>query len=322
MLKCDLRDKERGFTLIELVVVVAIMATLVGIVTPMFIKYVERSRQSADINTAEAAYTAAMVYFSDADGYVPAKLYYDGNDVKDSNIGIRGYGRSKGEFADFVPDNFPVWNVGGKPNDSGTANYIILTMGASGVEGLGWGVEMSAVHSDGTPKYTNRIYTVAEWNATSSHDKVERDTELFNSLEASAADMTYGELLEMAYNLGLVENRDGNVCIRIATSTVYDDKTTGNKGSDVNEIYAKTLFKKAGYNTLLSNDQTYIVASRYGGSTDVWMDLGYTFDQISHDTVLFNSKATQVVVYGEGGIEKLDGGSLDHDARVSRKRGV
>ena len=51
------------------------------------------------------------------------------------------------------------------------------------------------------------------------------------------------------------------------------------------------------------------------------MDLGYTYDQISHDTTLFNSKAVQVVVYGEGGEHQLDGGSLDHDARVERKRG-
>ena len=86
--------KDKGFTLVELIVVIAMMATLVGVITPMFIKYVEKSKQSADINTAEAAYTAAEVYFSDHDGAVPSKLYYNGNDVVDSETGIAGYGKS------------------------------------------------------------------------------------------------------------------------------------------------------------------------------------------------------------------------------------
>ena len=135
-------------------------------------------------------------------------------------------------------------------------------------------------------------------------------TDLVGGLTGKAAD-----------DLGLVEeDNDGKLCIRIATSTIYDDKTTGSKGSNVNEIFAKALFRKAGYNTSLSNDRTYIVSSRVGGSTDVWMDLGYSLEEISRDTTLYNSKATRVVVYGEGGTEQLDHGSLDHDQRVAARR--
>lgn len=40
-----------GFSLVELIIVIAIMAILIAVLAPMFIRYVERSRQSNDIST-------------------------------------------------------------------------------------------------------------------------------------------------------------------------------------------------------------------------------------------------------------------------------
>ena len=311
----------RGFTLIEIIVVIAIMATLIGILSPMFIKYVERSKQSADVANAESAYAAAMVYFSSCEGHVPPKLYYDGTDIRETDTGISGYGRSTEPFTDFVPSDFPISNVEGTPNDP-VPNYIILTMGTSGVEGLGWGVVVAAKHADGTPKYTNRIFTADEWQTAPVVDKVKRDVELFNSLEAAASEMTYGELIKMAADQGLFEsNYAGNFCIRIAASYIFkSDHTPGkNIASDVNKIYAKDLFKKAGYDTNLPPDQTYIVTSRQGAETDVWIDFGHTYDEIVTNPELYNAKASDVIVYGDGGGEKFDDGALDHDTRSADK---
>lgn len=314
-------DNRRGFTFIEIIVIIAIMALLVGILSPMFIKYVEKARQSTDITNAEAAYSAAMVRFSDSEGYVPARLYYDGSDVKDSEDGIEGYGKSKTPFDDFLPDDFPITNVGGTPNDT-VPNFIIITMGADGVEGLGWGVAMTAVHADGTPKFSHRIFTPEEWtDARTENTLVDRDIELFNSLEAVASEMTYGELIKMAAEQRLDKsNYAGNFCIKIAKSYIYkSDHRAGE--SDKNAILAKELFRRAGYNTNLPEDQMYIVASRQGGETDVWIDLGHTYDEIVEHPELYNAKASDVIVYGYSydSSDKFDGGALDHEARSADK---
>ena len=58
------KDK-RGLSLIELIIVIAIMAILVGVLTPMFIKYVDRARKSKDIYTADQIARAVNVAFAE-----------------------------------------------------------------------------------------------------------------------------------------------------------------------------------------------------------------------------------------------------------------
>ncbi len=52
------KNMNKGFSLVELIIVIAIMAVLVGVLAPQFIKYVESSRQSTDIDTVAALKTA------------------------------------------------------------------------------------------------------------------------------------------------------------------------------------------------------------------------------------------------------------------------
>ena len=55
------QNKNKGFTLVELVIVVAILAILVGILAPAYSKYVERSAESTDLENVRTAYGEVMI---------------------------------------------------------------------------------------------------------------------------------------------------------------------------------------------------------------------------------------------------------------------
>ncbi len=59
------RKNNKGFSLVELIVVIAIMAVLVGVLAPQLIKYVEKSREATDIQNADSIATALKTYYSD-----------------------------------------------------------------------------------------------------------------------------------------------------------------------------------------------------------------------------------------------------------------
>lgn len=135
------KTNNKGFSLVELIIVIAIMAILVGVLAPQYLKYVEKSRVSSDKDQLDSFYTACTTAAADPElKNVPA----DGT-------GITGFTPSTNsedwayEVANTMGTTAPKWkskasgNAGGQfwPSYSTDANgnftvYLGATMTISG----------------------------------------------------------------------------------------------------------------------------------------------------------------------------------------------
>ncbi len=55
----------KGFSLVELIIVIAIMAILIVVLAPQYLRYVERSRNSTDMQNATTIVDAIQIYAAD-----------------------------------------------------------------------------------------------------------------------------------------------------------------------------------------------------------------------------------------------------------------
>ncbi len=64
------RMNDKGFSLVELIIVIAIMAILLVVLAPQYLRYVERSRNSTDLQNAAEIVTALQIYAADPEAAV------------------------------------------------------------------------------------------------------------------------------------------------------------------------------------------------------------------------------------------------------------
>lgn len=72
------QKNNKGFSLVELIVVIAIMAVLVGVLAPQFIKYVEKSRQSTDMQSVQQLKSSVETDISDNENVISVTIAISG----------------------------------------------------------------------------------------------------------------------------------------------------------------------------------------------------------------------------------------------------
>ena len=74
-----MKKNNKGFSLVELIIVIAIMAILAGALAPALIKYINKSRRSTDVQNADTLRTALQTALSDPDAA-------DANSANSANV--------------------------------------------------------------------------------------------------------------------------------------------------------------------------------------------------------------------------------------------
>lgn len=61
------KKNNKGFSLVELIVVIAIMAVLIGVIAPQFLGYTEKAKRSTDIQNAQSIAAQIEVMIAEND---------------------------------------------------------------------------------------------------------------------------------------------------------------------------------------------------------------------------------------------------------------
>ena len=125
-----LKMKNKGFTLAELLIVVAIIAILVAISLPLFSSQIAKANLQADQTHVSAAKASAVAEYLDTNSHDTITYYFDAGIAmanKNNSEGIVGYGKSTKD-----PYKNQTGAVGVPVSEDGSKNIIQVTVGNNG----------------------------------------------------------------------------------------------------------------------------------------------------------------------------------------------
>lgn len=96
--------KNGGFSLVELIIVIAIMAVMIGLLAPQYVKYVEKSRKAKDDKLASELAELANVIASDEDYF---SMINENDYIKFDATGV--YSNNTALEEDILPEYISGW---------------------------------------------------------------------------------------------------------------------------------------------------------------------------------------------------------------------
>lgn len=113
-----MKKNNKGFSLVELIIVIAIMAVLIGLIAPQYLKFVKKSRVAADMSNAQSVADAVNCAITDsAIGAVPNQITGAGGDAVTGVSGLSTLPFSK------VDSSF-TWIINSTSDDGVTSIYL------------------------------------------------------------------------------------------------------------------------------------------------------------------------------------------------------
>ncbi|WP_243119123.1 type IV pilin protein [Blautia sp. SC05B48] len=150
------KKDNKGFSLVELVIVIAIMAILGGILAPQYTKYVEKSRKAADASNMDEMVKVVKVYAADpanelaTDTYTITITHNAGTTVsKNCPDGLKAELEASIPKWDTTTTKSKKWGVDGNPTS-------IVAMVAVNSEG-GTSVTYTTGDAEGTESKNNKF---------------------------------------------------------------------------------------------------------------------------------------------------------------------
>lgn len=126
------RKNNKGFSMVELIIVIAIMAALIVVLAPQYIKYVERSRETADMNTVSEMLHAVQVAAVDPtyESALPTNFVFTVSTT--GTVTIQGVSESnpnpKTNFSDLVASLIDVSTIQMKSTDGKALGTLTVAM--------------------------------------------------------------------------------------------------------------------------------------------------------------------------------------------------
>lgn len=207
------KKNKKGFTLAELLIVVAIIAVLVAISIPIFNSQLEKSRKAVDLANVRSAKAAAVAEYMNTDMTESRTYYYDAatgtvKDLDRARGNIKGYGKSHHPFEQ------------DKDGASGTPN----TVKASGVVAV-------TIKADGTQSAEWELQGSVDVNADNVNDYVVKNEDGTYSLQFKPGSLSYVNIKDGMVLMD-VKNKSSVKSIIFGANNLFQDEQNDHKDSN------------------------------------------------------------------------------------------